>query len=86
MNLDAMDHAELVDFWSEAASHPVRVGRRLFPDMPKGYVAATKKLAHYALSKASAIACRLKGEIGQAQRYEGNCEAVFEALAEYARW
>ena len=86
MNLDAMEHDDLMAFWREAAHHPIQVGRRLFPERPKGYAAATKRLANYASNKATAMACRLKGRIAEAQQYETICDKIYEALPGFARW
>ena len=86
MNLNGMNYDELVDFWKEAFYHPNRVGRRLFPQRPKGYTAVTRELAIYAFNKATAMTCRLKGEIAEAESHERGCEGIYKAMPEYARW
>jgi len=86
MNLDSMEPDDLLDFCKEASLQPTQVGRRLFPERPRGYVAATEALANYALNKAVAMTCRLKGRVAEAQRYETACDTIYEALPPFARW
>lgn len=81
-----MERDDLMAFWKEAAQHSTGVGRQLFPERPKGYAAATKALANYASNKATAMACRLKGRIAEAQQYETICDTIYEALPGFARW
>jgi len=50
------------------------------------YVAIANTLAAYAISKASAIACRLEGRIESAQAYEEHCESYYERLPDDIKW
>ena len=86
MNLDAMEPDDLLEFCEKAALHPTQVGRRLFPERPRGYVAATEALATYALNKAVAMSCRLKNKVDQAELYERACQRIYESLPPFARW
>jgi len=58
----------------------------MFPDRPRGYVAATRSLAHYAYNKSTAMRCRLKGDINAALNYEAICERIYDNLPDYAKW
>ena len=87
MNLDAIqDQKELRELWMRFKTHPVREGRLLFPDRPKGYVSATYDLANYAINKSVAIGCRLNGKIDTALKYEADCDLIYEGLPDYAKW
>jgi len=86
-NFDAMDAEDLWAFWQKIETiRPIRFARTLFPDRPKGYVTATIALGCYASNKATAMQCRLRGEIQTAINYEGICERIYNRLPEYARW
>lgn len=52
LNLDKMDPDGLMAIWDK--SQRVAFARLLFPDMPKGYVRATKNIGHLAANLASA--------------------------------
>lgn len=79
-NLDAMTHDELMTFW-----HKHQNGRaNLFTG--KGSRTATNDLSCYASNKATAMSCRLRGDIQTAQMYEGICDRIYGRLPEFARW
>jgi hypothetical protein len=83
-NFDAMEPDELMEFWS---AHNAGRGRKaLFPDGGLGTMRATADLANYASNKATAMRCRLKGDIETAQMYERICETIYNGLPEWARW
>lgn len=44
------------------------------------------QLARYAELKEVAMTMRRKGDIVRAAYYENNCEKIYEALPEWARW
>jgi hypothetical protein len=52
----------------------------------KGYTRLAKQLAHYASNKATAMECRLRGDIQAAGIYEAICERIYTALPEDLRW
>jgi hypothetical protein len=62
------------------------VGQIMFPDRPKGYVTATRNLAHYAWNKSTAMRCRLIGRITDALIYEEICEKIYARLPDFAKW
>ena len=83
-NLDAMDHEDLMSFW--AMHQRGRVAWQVFPNGGKGTRNATGDLACYASNKATAIACRLRGDIATALSYERICDSIYEGLPAWARW
>lgn len=87
LNLDSMAINELWSFWKRTNSvRPIAFARQLFPNAPKGFVRTTKDLGNYASNKATAMRCRLNGEINTAMSYEIICDRIFDGLPEYARW
>lgn len=48
---------ELMDLWYDIESHPVTMGRELFPDQPEGYVRATKDIGNWAANRATHMTC-----------------------------
>jgi hypothetical protein len=87
MNFDAMNPDELWAFWVKGnTQRPIELARELFPDKPKGYINATRNLAHYAANKATAIQCRLSGNVQAAIQYEDIAYRIYKALPEFARW
>jgi hypothetical protein len=87
VNLDGMDTSELYKFAAATrGTRPTRAARRLFADMPSGVLRVVKDLKHYAWNLITARACRGRGEIATAQRYERICESIYNDLPEYARW
>lgn len=65
---------------------PVKAARRLFKGRPEGYVSAAKALGAYAENKATAMRCRISGNITAAICYERICEDIYEGLPAFARW
>lgn len=88
MNLDGyIDPSDLWEIWKRTNTvRPIAFACQLFPDAPKGFVRVTKDLGNYAANKATAMQCRLRGDINAALMYEGICERIYNDLPEYARW
>ena len=84
MNFDAMSAEELMEFWAKHKSG--RDYRELFPDGGKGSKTAAADLANYAINKATAMQCRIKGDIPTALMYEGICDRIYDRLPAMARW
>lgn len=88
-NLDAMEPDDLMEFWflhhgthySGGRNH-----RRLFPNGGKGTRKAAGDLAAYASNKATAMQCRLRGDIETALMYEGIADRIYARLPEFAKW
>ena len=82
-NLDAMPAEDLKQFWfmHQKGGNARRVGLR-----GKGSRVATADLANYASNKATAIECRLRGDIQYATMYEDICERIYQNLPAVARW
>lgn len=85
-NLDAQPSDELRAFANHARAQPIRTGRDLFPAKPKGYAKAAGLLAGYADNKATAMECRIRGDILGATNYEAYCEDIYKRLPAFARW
>lgn len=86
LNLDNEDSATLMSFWARTNSvRPIAFAKQLFPNREKGYVAATKSLGHYASNKATAIDCRLRGDIPAALMYESICDRIYRELPAWAK-
>ena len=83
-NLDAMEDAALMTFWFEHQRG--RGAKALFPAGGKGTRIATGDLACYASNKATAMSCRLRGDIQAALMYEGIADRIYTDLPEFARW
>jgi hypothetical protein len=73
-------------WYTHSGSRARTSGMQLFPERPKGYVAATRALANYAANKSTAMRCRAKGEVQTAIMYEEICERIYKHLPEFARW
>jgi hypothetical protein len=90
MNLDAMTENDLMKLWHDIHVHPVKMARQLFPKQAagkvKGYVSAAETLGAYASNKATAMACRKRGDIQAALIYEKTCDMIYDDLPVYARW
>lgn len=82
-NLDAMSADELMDFWMR---HQRGRGRKELGLYGPGSVNATGSLAGYASNKATAISCRLRGDITSALMYEGIADRIYSKLPKSARW
>lgn len=83
-NLDTMARKDLGAFW--ARHQRGRNRKELFPAGGKGTVTATSALANYAINKATAMDCRLKGDIVAAQCYELACDLCYKRLPAWAQW
>ena len=86
INLEAQDLSTLQKFRFRVAQTPVITARVLFPDRPKGYVAATRWLGGYATRKAMAMNYRARGNIAGAIRHERICDQIYDKLPDYAKW
>lgn len=84
-NLDAMEPDDLMEFW--ARHQRGRNIKAIFPEgRAKGTSSAVAHLASYAANKATAISCRLRGDIQSALMYEGFADASYKKLPEWSRW
>ena len=83
-NLDCMDIDELRRFWNLSSTRSK--ARELFPTKPKHYTITAKDLGHYAANKATAMSCRLAGNIDTALMYERIADDIYRTLPYYARW
>lgn len=83
-NLDCESLDDLMAFWMKHQSG--RDSLDLFPKGGHGTMIATRDLANYASNKATAMRCRLRGEIKTARYYEGICDKIYASLPEFARW
>lgn len=83
-NPDAATTEDLLDFWHATHTNPVRTARQIFDPTP-GYVEATKDLGNYASNKATAMRCRLNGDIQTAQMYERICDKIYAGLPSFAK-
>lgn len=85
-NLDCMPIEDLRDLAVGTMHFPRKTAIQLFPEKPKGYVAATKDLGHYAWNKIAAMDSRRMGNITGAQGYEAICDRIYQQLPAFARW
>lgn len=89
-NLDCMEVEELRAFWLSTTKYTKgkqhAKARELFPSRRDGYVKVTEGLGHYAINKASAMRCRLRGDIGEALKYEQICDRIHLWLPLWARF
>jgi len=91
VNLDGMDQSELYTFIAATDPWPKRAAGRLFKGEPNAMrtmrtVRTVRWLCQYARNKVVAMACRERGEVKEALRYENACERYYNDLPEYARW
>jgi hypothetical protein len=84
-NLDAMPESELMAFWSRY-HRPTRKDAAALVGKRKGYIGLAQTLANYAVNKATAMTCRLRGDINAAQVYEHACDLCYDRLPEDLRW
>lgn len=82
-NLDAMSQDELMQFWMQ---HQRGRGRKALGLSGKGSVNTVGLLACYASNKATAMSCRLRGDIQSALVYEGIADNIYQRLPAQARW
>ena len=83
-NLDCMEDDDLMGFWLRHQRG--RKARDIFPNGGKGTRTATGDLAAYAVNKATAMSCRIRGDIRAALIYEKICEDIYDGLPDSARW
>lgn len=83
-NLDAMSREELLSFWMKHQSG--RNYRELFPEGGKGSKKAAGDLANYASNKATAMSCRVSGDIERAMMYESIADRIYAVLPAFAQW
>lgn len=81
-----LDQDKMMDVWAAIHFNPVICGRILFPDRPPRYVSVTQDLGSYASNKATAMRCRIEGNIQSAIVYETICNRIYENLPDWARW
>ena len=86
VNLDGETDPDLMEFWSVASRNPGIVGKLLFPSQNKGRMRATRDLANYASNKATAMTCRVRGDIQAAKIYEHCADLCYNDLPEWAKW
>lgn len=89
-NLDCMEADELREFWLSTIRYTKNEqhakARELFPSRRSGYVRVTASLGNYALNKATAIGCRLRGDMGEALKYDQICDRIHLWLPAWARF
>jgi hypothetical protein len=86
LNLDSETSEDLMHFWQRTNSvRPISFAKQLFPTIPKGFIAATKNLGHYASNKATAQNLRLRGDVQTAMMYENICDRIYNELPEWAK-
>lgn len=83
-NLDCMTPTALMQFWKTYDRG--RKYRVVFPDGGPGTMRAVADLANYAANKATAMNCRIKGDIQTAMQYESICDSIYDGLPDYAKW
>ena len=82
-NLDAMTRDELMTFWMQ---HQRGRGYKALLGSGRGRMKATAFLACYASNVATALACRLRGDISTACMYERIADNIYAKLPDYAKW
>lgn len=84
-NLDAMSQADLMDFWMKYSRSKRKDAKALVGERKK-YISITQDLASYAVNKATAMQCRLRGTIDTADMYERICDKIYDRLPVDLRW
>jgi hypothetical protein len=86
-NLDAMTPDDLMEFWLRYQQHTTRKdAATLIGDRRKGFTTLAKDLGAYAANKATAMRCRLKGDIQAASVYETICDHIYNELPDDLKW
>lgn len=85
-NLDCMTQEELMAFWMRYQNRQKRADALALVGPRKGYTKVAASLGAYAANKATAMACRVRGDIQAAQCYEQICESIYSGLPEDCRW
>ena len=86
LNFDAMNHAELMAFWSANRTPTREEAVAIVGTKVTDPVDAVETLAAYACAKACAVKLRLEGQISRALTYEQHCDIYYEQLPEAVRW
>lgn len=85
INLDCQTHDFLMEFWARY-SRPRRIDALDLVGSRKGYTTLAGDLAAYAVNKATAMSCRVRGDIQAAEIYETICERIYSDLPADLRW
>ncbi len=85
-NLDAMAEDDLMSFWSRYARPSRKDAESLIGDRRRGFTTLAGRLAGYASNKATAMACRRRGDIQAALIYEHICDSIYERLPADLQW
>lgn len=85
-NLDAMTADELMSFWGRYRFGERAACAELIGDKRKGYTLLAGNLGAYAINKATAMACRVRGDIPAALIYEKICDHIYDDLPDDCRW
>ena len=85
-NLDAMSRDELMDFWMRYQNRQRRADAEALVGRRPNYTTIAASLGAYAANKATAIACRQRGDIPAAKVYETICEGIYKRLPADLRW
>ncbi len=85
-NFDAMTNAELMAFWKRYTRPTRKDAEALVGDRRPGFTNLSAKLANYACNKATAMTCRLKGDVRAASIYEAVCDRIYGELPADLRW
>jgi hypothetical protein len=88
INLDCYttDPEELWSLWQAIHFHPRKHAAVLFPNHKPLPVKVTQQLGAYASNKATAMRCRLKGDMLGADIYEIICDQIYMRLPKSVRW
>jgi hypothetical protein len=82
-NFDACTHDDLTAFWM---NHQRGRNRKALGIVGPNSVNLTATLAAYAINKATAMTCRLRGDIMAAMTYETICDNIYDRLPEDVKW
>lgn len=85
-NLDLLTEKELMDFWSKYHQASRKDAAELIGDKRPGYTNLAATLANYACNKATAISCRLRGDIDAAFIYEHAADICYNQLPSDLKW
>jgi len=65
---------------------PRAAARRIFGTAANGRTAAVRELRAYAWNTITARACRLRGDVETALKYEAIAQRIYDDLPDFARW
>ena len=60
--------------------------QRLFGRTDTAARKAARSFGHYAANKATAMRCRIAGDVQAALIYEAICDQIYSGLPEFAKW